>query len=213
VELTVTLEKITNHKDQALARQREMYKRAARFTAYVSAHGQQAQDIEDALWASIAGRTLEGATGATLDALGARYGLTRNGLSDDIYRSMLRGTIAALNSQGRQEDIVSAARGLFGCDAVFMRTPNSIATSPSPSATIAIGVGSPTLPSWAYPLAISILLKSLSAGVSIDSLVTFDASSAFSTDAPRPWNIGLGDVDDASVGGGLADGIYVNRVA
>jgi hypothetical protein len=74
----------------------------------------QTQDAEDAMWALLT-LTLDTATGAALDQFGELLGERRDpGLSDDVYRDVLRAVILANRSGGTGNELIAIGHLLFG---------------------------------------------------------------------------------------------------
>jgi Protein of unknown function (DUF2612) len=70
-----------------------------------------AADLEAAMQQVLTERSIDTAVGAQLDAIGARVGRSREGVTDDeIYRRYVRAQIAANKSDGTMRDIYTVAR-------------------------------------------------------------------------------------------------------
>jgi hypothetical protein len=197
----MSLQLVTDHAERAVLRLRQM--NGPRFEAMVVALGNQCQALENAIFAMGPARYLANATGATLDAVGTARGIARNGLADDAYRSLIIGGIAAQNSEGRREDVITAVLGLFDAATVFIRSPNSVDAVSAPAAVETVGIGTPQIPASVYPYAINLLSTALGAGIVLDQLFTFDESGTFAMAGPQPWVRGFG-------AGGFAADVYQN---
>jgi hypothetical protein len=81
-----------------------------RLRALVEALAHGAQLLEDQIWALISGRVLDTAFGAALDQWGALVGVTRGGLSDDAYRSMIEVQVYANTCLGSTDDLIHIAQ-------------------------------------------------------------------------------------------------------
>lgn len=109
--------RITAHEAEAVARLVSQYKNKPNMEAFASAIGARAQSVEDALWLLVSERTLDTAVGAQLDDLGAKVGESREGRTDAVYRTFIRGRILVNLSSGTapqlQElfDVLYAALG------------------------------------------------------------------------------------------------------
>lgn len=79
----------------------------------VSAFSNQAQAVEDAVWALVAERYLSTASGAQLDAYGVLLDQPREGLNDADYRAVLRVVILANRSTGNTETLIAILRELL----------------------------------------------------------------------------------------------------
>lgn len=204
-------QKITSHVADAQARLLSQYKGAPRINALVGALAGGAQDIEDALYALVAGRQLDQAVGAQLDALGTLIGFARSGLEDGPYRVLLRGTIAQQHSDTTAGTLNTIASLLYQAAAVFLQTP----TSPSHARTrapaqVTLAVGSPQTPPSLYETVRGMLQGALAAGVPLVSVTQFQASKAFAMAGPQAWVGGFGDANDPSKGAPFGTLIYSN---
>lgn len=104
----------TSHVAEGIALLYRQFASKPLFTALVSSYLKQVQEIEDALWNALTKTTLDTATAAQLDQIGAVLVWPRGSLSDTDYRAILRALIAARRSRGFPEDIITVARLLFG---------------------------------------------------------------------------------------------------
>ena len=98
------------HTEKALLRIPEYLKEKDNFAALLSAIIDPIQDIEDATFDVLTGRTIDVAVDAQLDRLGSIVGRDRDGLSDDDYRRYIRAQIATNNSEGTTNEILTIAR-------------------------------------------------------------------------------------------------------
>ena len=104
---------ITDHAGEALDRLAEQYRGQLNFASLLNAINAQTQDIEDALFEQIDGRTLASATDATLDSVGATVGCTRPaGADDDEYRGLIYAQIIVNTSEGTPETVYALLRQL-----------------------------------------------------------------------------------------------------
>jgi len=102
----MTLTKITDHAQRILDDLLEQFKDKPNLEAILTAIGRQAQDLEDAFWQLLLDRFLPNAVGAQLDIIGRIVRRDRADLSDDVYRAILRGKIAANLSSGTHPEVL-----------------------------------------------------------------------------------------------------------
>lgn len=198
---------IETHVADAQARLLEQYKGRPNLEAFFAVFTQHVQQLENALFGIPEGFQLFGdkAQGAQLDVVGALVGVARNGLNDDQYRALIRGTIAQNNGDATTETLLTIIRGLFQTQSIFLKQPNSVPHAPQVAqATVTISVGDPTIPEGVLPLVESSLKAALGAGVAINYLGRFQAKNgAFAFKGKQPWVRGFGSVKKPSAGGGL----------
>ncbi len=99
----------TEHKVQGAARRIIQYISKPRFAELLCIFMAQIQDAEDAGFQLATERTVDTAVGVQLDGLGDIVGQTRQGLSDDDYRPLIRARIRANNSEGTAPNIIDVA--------------------------------------------------------------------------------------------------------
>lgn len=99
-EVTLTLEKITDHVERAKARMLEQYRDKVNFEAWVSIYAARIQQLEDVLFQLLEERSLSTAVGVQLDVLGRILNLNRGGYGDEDYRTHLRARALLLRSSG-----------------------------------------------------------------------------------------------------------------
>lgn len=206
---------IQNHVDLALGRLVTQYRSAPRVKALITSVVTRVQTVEDALGQVAAQRFLYGDTaqGAQLDDVGALAGIARNGLDDATYRVLIRGEIAKNNSNSTIEALLNVARIIFQAADVWVTSPNTFGTARNViSAEISLAIGSPKTDPALYGLLIGILQATLAGGMTLVSVVTFDAAGAFAMDGDQPWVRGPGDVADGT-GGKLANLIYQDNAS
>lgn len=76
----------------------------------VRSYAVEAQALNDAATELLDAVSLDEAVGVQLDGLGQIIGIERNGLSDGLYRSLLRAYIRVNTSGGTIEDLLEIAR-------------------------------------------------------------------------------------------------------
>lgn len=106
--------RITDHADRALRRLLTQYREQPNFAAFVRAALEQVQSLEDVFFELIDERQLPVAVGAQLDVYGRIVGESRNGLSDDRYRTRILARLIVNRSRGRVSDLLAVARTLIG---------------------------------------------------------------------------------------------------
>ncbi len=99
-------EKTTDHDTRALGDLLQQFKGRPNIEAFLRAFATKAQEVENALWQLVTERWLHTAVGAQLDLLGRLLRRDRAGLSDDVYRGILRAIIAARLSSGTHPEVL-----------------------------------------------------------------------------------------------------------
>lgn len=84
----------------------------------VRVEGFQSQELEDAVFQVLLGRSVDDAVGAQLDLLGKLVGQPRYGLVDDDYKVYIRARVSTNNSEGTIEDLISVVQGIIGSPGV-----------------------------------------------------------------------------------------------
>lgn len=194
-----TLAHTTTHVADGLARLTQRWRGLPAVEALLSSHLVEVQEIEDALW-SILALTLETATGAHLDQIGALLGEPRVTLGDTKYQLVMQARILANRSSGTLPELAEILRLFAGVgytlDEVF------------PAGVLAtLENFSSTLPSERMG---SVLRRAVAGGVGMQLVVPASTEVPFrfaSADEPEAAvSIGFGIVSP-SVGGHLA-GVY-----
>jgi len=85
------------------------YQGKPKFLTYLAVFLDQVQKLEDQAQAVVDSFRLDTATGFRLDWIGRKVGQPRIGSSDDVYRTYIRGRIAANRSRGRIPDVIRVA--------------------------------------------------------------------------------------------------------
>lgn len=99
-----------DHVAQMLGRLPEHLKDLPVWEAILRSFGEEFQEIEDAFVQLRDERSIDTATGATLESIGRRVGEPPSGLDTEIYRRRIRARIAANRSKGRVKDLIRVAR-------------------------------------------------------------------------------------------------------
>jgi hypothetical protein len=99
-----------DHVAQILARLPEHLKDLPGWEAWITSFGEEFQELEDAFVQLRDERTIDTATGVTLEDIGRRVGEPPSGLDEEIYRRRIRARIAANRSKGRVKDLIRVAR-------------------------------------------------------------------------------------------------------
>jgi len=205
---------ITTHAVDALSRVLSQYQGYPRIMGMIAALCAETQTLEDMLFDVDTSRNLTTPPiGQQLDNIGTLIGAPRNGMPDDDYLPYLRGVIGEHHSDGTPSAIIGVAQSLYDAVSIFLKTPNN--SSGINVADIALGIGTPQI---AKPASVIPALKrSVSAGVSIYYVSSFDASGSFAMAGGQAWTnngsqakpkTGFGDVNDLTVGGGFAALLY-----
>lgn len=107
------LAKVTDRKARALARIAAQYVGKPGLEALVGAAGEQAQELENALWSLHVDRAIDTAEGAQLDTIGRIVKLSRLGASDADYRPRLKARVRVNLSNGTPEDLIAVFAPIY----------------------------------------------------------------------------------------------------
>jgi hypothetical protein len=206
----MSITKIDDHIDRALARLTSAYSQAERARTLLAIFAGAVQDIEDALDGVVKNQLGKGGTlsGAALDVLGRVVGLERMGTDDVTYYALLLGQIGQNASDGSTAAVTAVAAQMFQAAAIFICDPNATVHNRSRAcATVQVGIGNPKLSPALFPLAIKAIGKTLASGISLSNATTFNAAGAFAFAGPQPWVRGFAALDGTG-GGPMAQLIY-----
>jgi len=211
----MTVEYIADHAAQAQSRLVSQYQSAPNVVSLVSALASRTQVLEDAIRKVAKGRFLvdDSATGAQLDAVGSLVGIARNGVTDAVYRVLIRGKIATNTSRATLNDIEGIAKTLFQASAIYATTPNTWGHARAHAyAQLSLAVADPKTDASLYPLVLRLIRASLPAGVVLASVSVFSSTQAFACAGVQPWAQGFASLDGQG-GGMLASLIDSNPLA
>jgi hypothetical protein len=184
---------IPNHVELALERLLEQYKRSESIREVISVFAERTQELEDALFDSIAAMYINNAEGVNLDRVGEIVGIARLGLSDDLYRIEIRAKIIRNKNSGTPEEVISAAKFFLGVTSILFYELYP--------AGIEIFTTAPVDPVELAKIKAAIQ-SFIPAGVGLSTFASYDPELGFLFNVP---GVGLGDTDDPLVGGLLAD--------
>lgn len=187
------MNQIVNHTDQALDRLITQYKEKPNIEGIITTYGTQVQEIENMLFDVLNERSIQASIGQQLDNFGTIIGQPRQGFDDDVYRVLLYNRIAQINSEGTIEEVISIFKTLMGADNVIYDV-----LGPAHISLNAVDVD----PLGSYPDIIRAITNAKPVGVSIDLIATHTGYVGFDGDID---GLGLGDYNNASVGGYLSD--------
>lgn len=187
---------ILDHVDQAKARLIQQYKNKPRIGAIIEAFIEEIQEIESMFKDLNLNRSLETATGNTLDRLGDIVGVARSpGQSDSEYRISIKAKISQNISQGEPERLISTFQLLKGAALVLLQE--------NYPAAIHIGTPVPIADQDEANMLMEIMERTAAAGVRIEGLISFDPGEPFAFDGALP-GFGFGDDTNPLAGGKLA---------
>jgi len=179
------------------------------FGVLLSTLADRMQVLENAAFALDAGRQLFNGTsypavGAQLDGIGQIVGISRNGLSDAEYLIFILGEIGSNYSNGTIPEISTLVSLLF--------QTNTFDLLPLYPAEIDLQIPlSAGLQTSLYPQALTLVSKSVDAGVGIGFGVSYPANPFLLGSVGGPMvGGGLGDINNPSIGGGLASLFFNN---
>jgi hypothetical protein len=101
-----------SHRDIALSRLPEQFKRRPNFEKLAKGFGDIAQGVENVLRDIYLLYRLDSAAGAQLDVIGRLVGQPRDGVSDTTYRNRIKARIRVNKTRGMSEDIYAVFRTL-----------------------------------------------------------------------------------------------------
>lgn len=188
---------IADHVQQGIDRLLQQYANSPNLQGVLTAIINPIQDIESALTDMNTLRYLPNAQGAQLDVIGIIVGLARvAGQSDASYITALYGQIIVNVSQGDPEGLISAFHVFTG--STFTLIYEGICT---------LIFQSPWIPpdQDTVNAVLSRLQEAASAGIFVESIVSFDATNAFAYDGILP---GGGYDDGTQTVGGKYAGQY-----
>lgn len=111
----MSLSKITNHKEQMLARLLYQYKNKPYITKVITVIAARYQGLEDAFWQLASERWIETGVGVQLDVIGKILQQERGDSANDAaYRIRLKARMRANQSSGTVEDILAVFLVLLG---------------------------------------------------------------------------------------------------
>lgn len=184
---------ISDHIARAKDRLIEQYKEKPKIEGLLEAVVKPLQELEDLFLALGTERWIDSAIGAQLDVVGKIVGALRDvGQNDEDYRLAIKAQIIMNLNQGTPEEIIAAAKFFIGSIFIWY-----LEVYPA-----AVDIFSSTvIPEENRAKIRAQLKKFLPAGVSLDSFGQFDEANPFIFSGGS----GFGDVNDANVGGLLAD--------
>lgn len=185
---------INTHVADALSRLLQQYKNSPKLQSIVESLAEQIQTLEDTLQDIDISRSVAVATGENLDRIGESLGVVRSSAtSDEIYRILILGKIAANVSQGETEAVIATYALLTQASEVTL-------TEIFPAAIIIFSNGEvdPSLAS----IVSEYLNISTAAAVSVESFGIYeDPPFGFDGDSQAQ---GFGDNNNPAIGGKLA---------
>lgn len=187
---------ILTHVEDAKARLIEQYKRKPKLAALVEAFNQEWQVLESVGKDLNEKRSVDLATGAVLDRVGAIVGQTRGpGQSDDDYRILIKSKISQNVSQGEPERLIEIFQTLKAVTLVILeeRFP----------AAVAIESDATFVDQDEVNLLIEIIERTAAAAVRVEDLILFDSTEAFAFAGSLP-GLGFSSDTNPSLGGKLA---------
>lgn len=166
VPLPVVGVDVPDHATLAVNRLAQQFKDKPKIVALVRALCVPIQDIENALWQLKTQRGFNG-IGIQLDLIGKIVGQPRNGLSDHDYLIYLRAKIAANNSIGTVENLLTVA-------SLIVNDPtNQIQVTPYTVATLVVAIANQISPAVLTALN-AFLHQAVAAGVRLMTVATVE---------------------------------------
>lgn len=185
----------TDYVAQAKARLLEQYKNSPKIASIIEALVIQLQETEGMFIDLRDNRTLNNATGETLDLIGSIVGVVRIvGEDDETYRGRVRQGIFKNRSQGTPEILIEVVTNFT--------LSNSIIFFEGAIASFAFNISDQTLTQTEIDSLYAALREAKAAGVRIEHITAFNETNAF-TFADGVGG-GFGDTTNASIGGEFA---------
>jgi hypothetical protein len=185
----------TDYVAQAKARLLEQYKNSTNLSSVIEALVVQLQETEGMFIDLRDNRTLDNATGTTLDMIGSIVGVARIvGEADEPYRLRVRQGIFKNRSQGTPEILIEVVTNFT--------LSTSILFFEGAIASFAFNISDETLTQDEIDGLYSALREAKAAGVRIEHITAFNETNAF-TFADGVGG-GFGDTTNASIGGEFA---------
>ncbi len=112
--------KIEDHAEQGEALLLAQYRERPRLKALLFSYLRRVQEVEDAAFDLLAGRLIDGATGALLAVIGRIVGQPNEGGWDDTtYRTFVKARIRVNMSNGQGDDVIDVMNLVDGSDFVL----------------------------------------------------------------------------------------------
>jgi hypothetical protein len=191
----MTIERITDHNERALARLLAQFKQSESHAGILGAFCNQVQGLEDAAFGLLITRTIDGASGVQLDVIGRIVGQQREGRDDPTFRLWIRARILVNRRSGEVETINAVIAQVFPLAlAQVIEFP--------PAALEAQVTGTITTATDAHSLD-TLLHLAKAAGVNVQTIYqTADDAGTFTLAADDETGGGLGLAADDETGGG-----------
>lgn len=187
---------ISNHVQQALNRLLEQYKESPNLKGLLTSFIEEIQNIEDMNFDLLTNRTLDNATGKTLDNIGSIVGVSRRvGESDANYRTRIREGIFKNRAQGTVEILIEVVQ-LFTDATVIIYSEGA-------EASFAFWINDQAMTADEIDALYEGLRTAKAAGVKIEGVTAFDDGDAFAMDGTA-LEKGFGSVTDPAAGGKFA---------
>lgn len=116
----MSVDQITNHFDQAIARLLTQYAEAQNIQNLISVYTTQIQELENIIYDMFLNRMIDTAVGQQLDNLGEIVGQPRLGFDDETYRVLLKFRIGVNVSQGTIEEVIQLFTLISGASEVHV---------------------------------------------------------------------------------------------
>lgn len=195
----MSVEKISNHIDQATDRLIEQYKCSPNLKGVVELYAKELQEIEDAAQSVLAGRNIFSAEGSLLDEIGSIVGQPRNGNIDEFYRILILVRIGQNTSNGEPEKIIDIFKLITQASKVQYQEHYPAGVGLMSDGTVTVDT---------VEFLYSIIQSVLAAGVRLDSMGVWDPECNFAFAGDTLTSQGFGDLNDGNVGGCLSE-LYV----
>ena len=186
--------------------------RKPRIEAMACAMLDSVQQLDDAIWQVLVGRSLDAAVGVQLDMIGWFVDLPRRGWTDDAYRLLLGAQILTLRSDGSWP-------ALLGILEVLAVTMTLVRAYDDPPAAGRVVLGEPLDAAITATDVMGFLSRAKLGGVRLVMEYPVEAIAATFTLSDSDDGtvidvvLGLGDTDDPGVGGALAGVIASSEAA
>lgn len=200
----MTIELITTHSDDAVARFLFQYKNKEKIEGHIRAYIDQIQDLENAYFSLRTRLSISQSEGVQLDGIGKIVGEPRGENDDPRYRVLLFARIGTNVSEGLPENIINVFKLLTEADWVQYQNLNDAQIMLTGTATFA--------DQDEVNFIFDSIQKAVSGGVRVNHIICSDTDEAFAFAGINANAPGLGFGDEAQTTGGKFAQDYEKKV-
>lgn len=193
---------ITTHTADAINRLILQYKNADNIKGIITVFANEIQELENVTHAMFLNRTIDNATGEVLDQIGLIVGQLRQGTSDNVYRVRIKFRIGVNISNGTVNEVATLFK--------LITSSTEVRVLNLDNATIEIQYA-PALDPEIETFVFNNMQDVVAGGVQIGAFTETDLDDGFVLGSATGGVFsgkGLGDLNDANIGGELASIVY-----